>query len=60
MEAGWEPVVGSWECVRFRDAEEDEELVLEESPETFLLLPTVPLELDECLCEEEIEALLEE
>lgn len=42
------------------DEDEDEELVLEESLGTFLLLPSVPLELDECLCEEESEALLEE
>lgn len=43
------PAVGSWECVLLRDVDEDEEPVLEESLGTFLLLPTVPLELDECL-----------
>lgn len=52
--------MGSWECVLLREVEEDEELVLEESLGTFLLLPSAPLELDECLCEEESEALLEE
>lgn len=54
--------MGSWECVLLREADEDddEELVLEESLGTFLLLPSAPLELDECLCEEESEALLEE
>lgn len=52
--------MGSWECVLLREVEEDEELVLEESLGTFLLLPNAPLELDECLCEEESEALLEE
>lgn len=56
--------MGSWECVLLREAEEDEELVLDESLGTFLLLPTAPPELDECLCdeeeEEESEAPLEE
>lgn len=54
------PAAGSWECVLLRDADEDEELVLEESLGTFLLPPTAPLELDECLCEEESEAPVEE
>lgn len=43
-----------------RDTEDDEELVLEESLGTFLLLPATPPELEECLCEEESEALLED
>lgn len=60
MEAAWEPPSGSWECVLFRELEEDEELDLDESPGGFLLLPSDPLELDECLCEEDSEVLLEE
>lgn len=50
----------SWECVLFLDEEDDEELVLEDSLEAFFPLAKAPLELDECLCEEESEALLEE
>ena len=60
LEAGGEPAVGSWEWVLLREAEEDEELVLEESLGTFLLLVTPPAEPDECLCEEESEAPPEE
>lgn len=60
MEPAWGPAAGSWECVLLRDAEEDEELVLDESLGTFLLAPTVPLDPEECLCEEESEAPVEE
>lgn len=65
FEGGWEPgAVGSCEWILLRkvdkDEEEEEELVLEKSVETFLLLPVAAPELEECLCEEESKELLEE
>lgn len=61
LEAGWElGAEGCWECILLREVDEEEELVLEKSLETFLLLPVAAPELEECLCEEESEELLEE